>query len=49
MPVQLGDANDGMLVVKGRDLLRFFKSVKTTGQQLDAHSLQECFIRVGTS
>lgn len=45
VPVQLHGHNDGMLVVRGPDLRRFLMSLQKSGKQLDAVSLQRCFVK----
>jgi hypothetical protein len=47
LPVQIQAGNEGMLVVRGQDLRRFFTSVQKTSQRLDAQSLQQCFVNTG--
>lgn len=49
LPVQIDGENEGLLVVKGKDLLQFLVSMKKTGQPLDAHSLQRCFVKSGAA
>jgi hypothetical protein len=45
VPVQVDDENEGVLRVRGQDLLRFMMSTQKTGKRLDAESLQKCLVK----
>lgn len=47
VPVQTYDEKEGMLMVRGQELLCFLKSTQKTGKRLDAESLQQFFVRTG--
>lgn len=44
--MQIDPGNEGQLIVKGRDLLRLFASLKKVGRSLDAQSVAGCFVNL---